>query len=208
MKNILLAVALAALTTTVFAADLKPYIEGSVGYARTDDAKISFVHNTSGSATYRANYDNDVNYGFEIGASNVLNPNIRLGAQYIKYQFDQKSGTTTFADGSTEAETELVKMKANVYLLNAYYDFNNTSKITPFLGVGLGVADIDGNKNNEFSWAAHLGGKYNFNDNLYLGLKGSYLRVNGGDIVCTDATNCKVEDSDAISGNVLLGYKF
>jgi opacity protein-like surface antigen len=209
MKNILLVSAIAALTTTAFAADLKPYIEGSVGYARPDDAQISFVDGT-GPGNYRANYDNDVNYGFEIGASNVLNPNIRLGAQFIKYQFDQKSGTTTFGDGSIEADdqSDFEKMKAKVYLLNAYYDFNNASKITPFIGLGMGKADVDGSKNNEFSWATHLGGKYNFNDNLYLGLKGSYLRINGGDIECNTVTNCKAQDADVISGNVLLGYQF
>lgn len=209
MKKILLAVALTAYTTTAFAADLKPYIEGSVGYSRPDDAKISFVDD-DGNGSYRANYDNDVNYGLEIGASNVLNPNIRLGAQFIKYQFDQKSGSTTFGDGTIEADdqSDFEKMKAKVYLLNAYYDFNNTSKITPFIGLGMGAADVDGAKNNEFSWATHLGGKYNFNDNLYLGLKGSYLRINGGDIECNTVTNCKAQDADVISGNVLLGLQF
>jgi opacity protein-like surface antigen len=202
MKNILLAAALTALTTTAFAADLKPYIEGSVGYARLDDMTVSFTNGVN-----RSKYDNDVNYGFEIGVKNAVHPNIRLGAQYVKYQFDQKSGVTSFNNGDPdENDTELEKRKANVYLLNAYYDFNNTSKLTPFLGLGLGAADAKGNKNNEFSWAAHLGGKYNFNDNLYLGLKGSYLRINGGDVDCN--SSCKAQDSDVISGNVLLGYQF
>jgi opacity protein-like surface antigen len=202
MKKILLVSALTALTATAFAAELKPYIEGSVGYARQDDATVNFT-----AGVYRAKYDNDVNYGLEIGASNVLNPNIRLGAQFIKYQFDQKSGVSSFNNGDPdENDTVLEKMKAKVYLLNAYYDFNNASKLTPFLGIGLGAADVDGSKNNEFSWAAHLGGKYNFNDNLYLGLKGSYLRINGGDINCN--STCKSEDADVISANALLGYQF
>jgi opacity protein-like surface antigen len=206
MKKVLLTAVLTALTTTAFAADLKPYIEGSLGYARTDDARISFIDDDGSTANYRGNYDNDVNYGVEIGAKNVFDPNIRLGAQYIKYQFDQKSGTNTFADGTTDADNELAKMKANVYLLNAYYDFNNSTKLTPFVGLGLGAADVDGNKDKEFSWAAHLGGRYNFDDNLYLGLKGSYLRINGGDVNC-DST-CNGADGDIYSGNVSLGYQF
>jgi opacity protein-like surface antigen len=202
MKKILLAAALTALTTTAFAAELKPYIEGSVGYAKLDDVTVNFPTGVN-----RGKYDNDANYGLEIGASNVLNPNIRLGAQFIKYQNDQKSGVSSFNNGDPdENDTELSKLKAKVYLLNAYYDFNNASKLTPFLGIGLGAGDVDDMKNKEFSWAAHLGGKYNFNDNLYLGLKGSYLRINGGDINCN--TTCKVEDIDFISANALLGYQF
>jgi opacity protein-like surface antigen len=206
MKKVLLTAVLTALTTTAFADDLKPYIEGSLGYAKTDDARISFIDDNGTTANYRANYDNDINYGVEIGVKNLLHPNIRLGAQYIKYQFDQKSGINTLADGTTEADDELAKMKANVYLVNAYYDFNNATKLTPFVGLGMGTADVDGNKDNEFSWAAHLGGRYNFDDNLYLGLKGSYLRINGGDVNCD--SRCNGADGDIYSGNVSLGYQF
>ena len=91
-----------------------------------------------------------------------------------------------------------------LYMANAYYDIKNASAFTPFVGLGIGMADVQNAKDNEFAWAASVGGKYNIDKNMYLGLKGSYTSVNG----ITDKIGIEYKDMDAYSAHALLGYQF
>jgi opacity protein-like surface antigen len=91
-----------------------------------------------------------------------------------------------------------------LYMANAYYDIKNASAFTPFIGFGVGMADIKNAKDNEFAWSASVGGKYNIDKNMYLGLKGSYTSVNG----ITDKIGLEYKDMDAYSAHALLGYQF
>ena len=89
-------------------------------------------------------------------------------------------------------------------MVNAYYDIKNSSAFTPFVGLGIGMADVQNAKDNEFAWSASVGGKYNIDKNMYLGLKGSYTSVNG----ITDKIGIEYKDMDAYSVHALLGYQF
>jgi opacity protein-like surface antigen len=89
-------------------------------------------------------------------------------------------------------------------MANAYYDIKNASAFTPFIGFGVGMADIKNAKDNEFAWSASVGGKYNIDKNMYLGLKGSYTSVSG----ITDKIGLEYKDMDAYSAHALLGYQF
>jgi opacity protein-like surface antigen len=94
--------------------------------------------------------------------------------------------------------------RVNLYMANAYYDFKNESSFTPFLGVGMGMADVQNAKDNEFAYQGVIGGKFDIDKNMYLGLKGLYTKVNG----ITDELGIKYKDMDAYSGQVLLGVNF
>jgi opacity protein-like surface antigen len=191
MKNILLAVSLTALTTSAFAADLKPYIEGAVGWADAKDTS---------SSTINTKFDSDVNYAAEIGLKDIAGTGIRLGGSYSQNELDYKA--TRIATG---AVLETSASKAKTYLLNAYYDFKTGTALTPFVGFGLGMQDTAGAKDNEFVYGMHGGAKYNITNNVYVGAKGSFLRANG----ITDATsNAKYSDHNQYSINATLGYEF
>lgn len=41
-----------------------------------------------------------------------------------------------------EDEVGYTKMGISTYMVNAYYDFRNSSIITPYVGIGVGLADI------------------------------------------------------------------
>jgi len=164
--------------------------------------------------------------GGEIGVSDILIPNFRIGASYSRSEFDfnnatlSASGTATINGvaytGAGKANVSRADMgnlanqvdaKLNLYMLNAYYDFKNSSQFTPFLGVGIGLADIKNTKDNEFAYSASAGGKYNINNNLYLGVKGSYVRVNSP-TVTVDSVDVALEDVDLWKAEALLGYQF
>jgi len=191
MKNILLAAALAALTTTVFAADLKPYIEGAVGWSDAQDTS---------SSTITTKFDSDINYAAEIGLKDIAGTGIRLGGSYSQAKPDYKA--IYKADGSV---AEASSAKAKTYLLNAYYDFKTGTALTPFVGVGLGMQDTDGAKDNEFVYALHGGAKYNITNNVYVGAKGSFLRANG---ITESDNSAKYSDHNQYNVNATLGYEF
>ena len=226
MKKLLLAAAVAAISSGAFAADLKPYIEGQLGYANLNDVDSKTISDSVGnvrvSGKLKLNYDSDATYGFEIGAKDVGIENLRIGASYSRAEFDFKSagltatistdgGGTTISGSASRSQlgsyASSLDAKLNLYMLNAYYDFKNSSSFTPFVGAGIGFADIKNTKDNEFAFSLSAGGRYNINNNLYLGAKGSYVRVNGPTIQ-VDGGDYGTEDVDLWKAEALLGYQF
>ena len=221
MRKILLLLAL--ISSSALAAELKPYLEGQLGFASLDDVDTkpytASVGEGTATASAKIKYDHSVSGGFEIGANNVGIENLRIGASYNRMKFDMDKvtgsidgfvGVDTFNAGPGDI-TEAVKSlnvaldnSVNLYMANAYYDIKNASAFTPFVGLGMGMANIQNAKDNEFAWSASVGGKYNIDKNMYLGLKGSYTSVNG----ITDKIGLEYKDMDAYSAHALLGYQF
>lgn len=221
MRKILLLLAL--ISSSALAAELKPYLEGQLGFASLDDVDTKLngaIGGGTATASAKIKYDHSVSGGFEIGANNVGIENLRIGASYNRMKFDMDkvtgsittTGVTGFDNGTLTGDiTSTVRSagisldnSVNLYMANAYYDIKNASAFTPFVGLGVGMADIKHAKDNEFAWSASVGGKYNIDKNMYLGLKGSYTSVNG----ITDKIGLEYKDMDAYSAHALLGYQF
>ena len=221
MRKILILLAL--ISSSAFAADLKPYIEGQLGWSNLNDVdtkatNLPISDAVTASATAKIKYDNSVSGGFEIGANHVGIENLRIGVSFNRMKFDMEKvkGSLALSTSSASLETtgditEAVRSlgvnldnTVKLYMANAYYDIKNASAFTPFIGFGVGMADIKNAKDNEFAWSASVGGKYNIDKNMYLGLKGSYTSVNG----ITDKIGLEYKDMDAYSAHALLGYQF
>ena len=144
MKKLLIAAAVAAISTGALAADLKPYVEGQLGYANLNDVDTKTVSDSIGnvrlSGKLNNKYDSDATYGFEIGVKGVGIENLRIGASYSRAEFDFKSagvtGTISTDAGSTSISEKVSRSqlgsyassldaKINLYMLNAYYDVKN-----------------------------------------------------------------------------------
>ncbi len=221
MRKILLLLAL--ISSSALAAELKPYLEGQLGFASLDDVDTKLngaIGGGTATASAKIKYDHSVSGGFEIGANNVGIENLRIGVSYSRMKFDMDkvtgsittTGVTGFDNGTLTGDiTSTVRSagisldnSVNLYMANAYYDIKNASAFTPFVGLGMGMANIQNAKDNEFAWSASVGGKYNIDKNMYLGLKGSYTSVNG----ITDKIGLEYKDMDAYSAHALLGYQF
>jgi opacity protein-like surface antigen len=226
MKKLLIATVVAAISTGALAADLKPYIEGQLGWSNLKDVQ-SNTYSTSfdggtASGSFKTEYDSSVSGGIELGIKNIGIENLRLGASYqtMKFDMEKVTGTGTIAGttgdilpngtetGDITSDVRSVGInldnRVNLYMANAYYDFKNSSPFTPFIGLGIGMADVKNAKDNEFAWSTSLGGKYNVTSNVYLGVKAAYTNVNG----ITDKLGIQYEDHKAYSGHALLGYEF
>ncbi|QDC51290.1 porin family protein [Candidatus Methylopumilus universalis] len=224
MKKLLIAAVVAAFSTGALAADLKPYIEGHLGYAKLKDVDTEAFSGSVGGGTAtlsaKGEFDNSFAGGVELGVGNIGASNFRLGASYTRMDFDMEkvtgtlttSGVSGVANGTYSADiTSYIRNagisldnRVNLYMANAYYDFKNESSFTPFVGVGMGMADVQNAKDNEFAYQGVIGGKFDIDKNMYLGLKGIYTKVNG----ITDELDIKYKDMDAYSGQVLLGVNF
>ena len=221
MRKILILLAL--ISSSAFAADLKPYIEGQLGWSNLNDVdtkatNLPISDAVTASATAKIKYDNSVSGGFEIGANHVGIENLRIGVSFnrMKFDMDKVTGSISGTRGgdafnATGDITSYVRdagvsldNSVKLYMANAYYDIKNASAFTPFVGLGIGMADVQNAKDNEFAWSASVGGKYNIDKNMYLGLKGSYTSVNG----ITDKIGLEYKDMDAYSAHALLGYQF
>jgi opacity protein-like surface antigen len=192
----------AALSSSLFVHAATPFVEGQIGVANVND-----VDANGASLNGSIQYDSSATYGVEFGFKDVIAPNVRIGGSINTMKFDAKGG---IIDGVSVTAAEAVAQgyhwdnRATLYMLNAYYDFKTDSQFTPFLGIGIGVADIKYAKNGEFAVSLSAGAKYNIDKNLYVGAKAAYTHVNGP----KDDFAVQYSGLNLYSANVSLGYEF
>ena len=64
--------------------------------------------------------------------------------------------------------------------------------------------DIENANDKELSKSLYLGGRQSINDNMYLGIKGSYSMIDGP----TDKLNISYDDITIKSLSLIVGYNF
>ena len=273
MKKLLIAAVVATISSGALAADLKPYIEGQVGYLNADDIDTKTysgsLSDSSLNGKLKLKYDSDVIWGGEVGLRDVGGiPNLRIGASYSRAEIDldtltilangttlikntagttvgsasanaslaldrggvSASGTVTYTDngGTTgvaasgrvanaslaptfvTAKNDLLnglKKDINLYMANAYYDFKNSTPFTPYVGAGLGLASIKDTKGTELAYSLMAGAKYNINNNVYVGAKGTYTRVNSP-TSNKYGVDIELDDIDLWRADAVVGYEF
>jgi len=215
---------LPALFATSSAFAVTPYVEGQLTYMNIDDVDSKTLSGSVSGITYtdakvEHDYDNDMAFGFEIGAKDLGVKGVRLGLSYTRAKFDLDSShvTGTITDGTTTINAGLnIKSSefksvgldfdnsAKLYMANLYYDFDLNEKVKPFVGVGAGWADIENIDGNEFAASVSAGAKYYFDKQVYLGGKASYTNINSP----KDDLGLKYDDIELYSAIVMLGYEF
>ena len=133
------------------------------------------------------------------------------------------SGSRLFGSGrqrgpgaSRPGRGQVKDTKVGLYGLNVYYDFDSGGLLpfsfTPFIGAGVGLADVEGVKNKERALSVHLRGQFSFSDSgAYVGLKGSYYHINGpvkNRPVDHYVVGLKYDDVGVFTALVTLGYRF
>jgi opacity protein-like surface antigen len=224
MKRFLIPVigVLALLTTNpVIAKEF--YIEGSIGHYDVDDVDTTRASGTESGITFTnfggsLEYDADTTLGFEIGVK--FNEKVRIGFSYVDASLDFEGANVTGSatDGTTTINVNARVTPANasalgltfsndaeLMMIKAYYDFNTFSNgLTPFVGIGIGQADIDNATDDETIIALTAGARYNLNDKAYVGAKVSYMEIDGPD----DGLGIQYEDIELTSFEVVVGISF
>ena len=200
------------------------YIEGQVNYTQVDDVDTKTYSGSAGGLTFSNlkasnEYESDTGLGFEVGAKNVSDSNLRIGLSYSESKIELKktTGSGTVTDGSTTVDFAVSATKAELasvglsfdndvksYSLNAYYDLNTNGNFTPYVGVGLGQVDIQNAKDKELSKSLYLGGRHSVNDQMYVGVKGAYTMIDGP----SDSLGISYEDITQKTVSLIVGYNF
>ena len=198
------------------------YIEGHLNYNQVDDVDTTTITDTVAGVDIVGKltneYDSDIGLGFEVGVTND-GSNIRFGLSYSESKIELKklTGSGTVTDGTTTVNFAVSATKADLasvglsydndvksYSLNAYYDFKTNRTFTPYVGVGLGQADIENANDKEVSKSLYLGGRHSVNDQMYVGLKGAYTMIDGP----TDKLGLSYDDITHKSVSLIVGYNF
>ena len=198
------------------------YIEGHLNYNQVNDVDTTTITDTVAGVDIVGKltneYDSDIGLGFEVGVTND-GSNIRFGLSYSESKIELKklTGSGTVTDGTTTVNFAVSATKADLasvglsydndvksYSLNAYYDFKTNRTFTPYVGVGLGQADIENANDKEVSQSLYLGGRHSVNDQMYVGLKGAYTMIDGP----TDKLGLSYDDITHKSVSLIVGYNF
>jgi opacity protein-like surface antigen len=227
MKKITTIVLLLVTTSFNSYAQVKGYIEGQVNYTQVKDIDLkTFSGTIKGDRAFTnlkglLEYESDIGYGIEVGVSEFLNKNFRLGLSYAANKIELKKATNVSGTTSKGGEDPLplptpaspqnvrdveLNFDSNVktYSLNAYYDFNNINGFIPFIGAGLGQTDILNAKDKELSKSLYLGAKYFMDKNIYVGGKGTYTMIDGPE----DKNGMKYDDITLYAVALSVGYQF
>ncbi|MBC8018706.1 MAG: porin family protein [Verrucomicrobia bacterium] len=128
MKLFAVACIVALSATVASAADMAPYVGGSVGLFMPTDSRITDNSGVSGDIEYNAGYSLSAVGGVE------FNNGLRLEGELTFKSAEMDK----FTSGGT-VNSDLSVLAA---LASGYFDFKNTSPFTPYVGGGLGVATV------------------------------------------------------------------
>lgn len=227
MKKTLLAIAISAATvgTSAYAADDKNvYVELGVGKASVDvstktySGSVAGITFTNAKANYE--YEDATTYGLEIGVSKFLGTPFRVGfgVATLDLKFERATGTGTIGTGlgnvtlSVSGTAEdfrniglvFPNRRVKMYMANGYYDFPTSGNLKPFVGAGLGLADVESAQDQEFAFSLHAGLNYELGNNMYVGGRFSHYRVAG----ITDNLGVKYEPLGVNYFGMTLGVRF
>ena len=160
------------------------YATGSVGYSQISDIDIE---------DFEDDIEFDGGLGFDLGIGYDFG-NIRLEATWDRIT----SNGGEVGDIDVDADSTI-----DGYLASIYYDFENSSKWTPFVGGSLGSvnADIDGEDASSFYYGAQVGVSYEVNNQFDIVGKVSYLHAN-------DLDYDVLEDVSTGAVSARLGVRF
>ena len=149
------------------------YLAGDLGLSIPRDINASF--NDTAVGVFDADYDLDNSVLFSGAVGMHVMPNVRGEFEIAYSKSDLGDGTVA---GTAAAGAGDISRLA--FMLNGFYDFKNTSQVTPYLGAGLGLArlnaskealtSIDDESDTVFAYQLAAGVGYDINENVTLNL--------------------------------------
>jgi opacity protein-like surface antigen len=167
-KTLIPAFALFAVLSATHASaqDAGPYLRGALGTTLQSDVSVrgTAPSTVRGSAKTKAALSADLAIGYDFANG------FRLEGAYSRINGDLRSGRNLVG-----------KAPLNAFMVNGFYDFNHEGQIQPYLGVGVGLTNVNakslrlvdpavqltGNK-QVAAWQFMGGIGYQVNDNLVI----------------------------------------
>jgi outer membrane immunogenic protein len=182
----------AALATSAMAKD-GPYVGASGGVTLVHDSDLT----VTGVGTATGSFDTGGAFNVEAG--------YRIQDARFAFQFGYKNAdlSTISGPGGSVGVTD-TQITVLSYMANGYYDFKNTSAVTPFLGAGIGLLsgkfESQGTSDtvNEFGYQFTAGLGFKASDNVMVDL--SYLFQGAANDFSKDGTSVSYHSSNFLAG--------
>ncbi len=146
------------------------YATGSFGFNQANDIDVDVINGTDYTIEPDSGVALDLGVGYDFG------DNFRVEATWDRMASPGGNRTDT---GNYDNDTTV-----DSYLASLYYDFDSSSKWSPFVGLSVGstTASIGGvtgdNEDTSFSYGVQAGVSYEASEEIDVFGKISYLRVN------------------------------
>jgi opacity protein-like surface antigen len=206
MKKVLCTSLVAAsfvFTATAYSAD-GMYLSADVGMALAEDADVGVEGEPE---VMSIEFDSGVAV---TGAIGYRMGNVRMEAEIGYQNNDTDQISYSFLSLPLSGD-----MTATSFLANGYYDFTNSSRFTPFVTAGLGMAEVEiddltvpgsgepaaSDDDTVFAWQVGAGVSYAVNANLDLEMKYRYFVID--DVEIFDG-----EVESPSSHNIYLGMRY
>lgn len=169
-----------------------PYISAAGGVSILHDNDIKVERLGTATASY------DTGYGFSVAAGYDFQP-VRL-----EFDFGYKSSKLNKLSGPGGSATVDLDTNVMSYMVNAIYDFKNSTIVTPFIGGGVGLLNGEFKQNsysvdtNAFGYQFIVGTAFNLNKNFAIDL--SYRFQGAGGEFSKDGVDVAYNSSNIFAG--------
>lgn len=168
------------------------YVRVGAGASFVGDLEQDFTFNPDGPVSFdapRTGQEVDLGESFVVGAALGFNytQGIRteLEYRYVENDVDRVTfiGGFSETDGPLPSATSFPDENIGLHLVmsNFYFDLNNTSRFTPFIGGGVGGAFVEnenGDRDAALAYQGRAGVAYDFGGGLSFDIEYIYLRTN------------------------------
>jgi opacity protein-like surface antigen len=187
MKKILFL--LVIILTSANAVEFSPYVSGKVGFGSVNSTD-SVYHYAAGGADNHGTDEDDSLVSFKLAgglATDSFRTELEIG-------FSGENEFSVKAKANPKYGTD-VKTNVKTYFVNAYYDYKINDELIPYVGFGLGVANIknkysagveeyfyyDGTEDtNAFAFNISVGANYKVAKNVFIDV--GYRYTNLGEV--------------------------
>jgi len=190
-----------------------PYVSGHVGLTIPRDTTTTYSNSTV--PGYSEKYDFDTGLAVDLALGYRVGP-MRMEGE-IGYQKSEVDDVT--AGGISLKSLGLpfsADMKATSFMLNGYYDFHNSSALTPYITAGLGMAKVKVSANAPdlgiaysdsdivFAYQFGAGLEYAVNKNVSLDARYRYFAISDPSFPHPSLGDI---DTEFASHNLMLGAR-
>ena len=189
-----------------FSAAPRPYVSGQLGVAFLTDSDLSFYESSALTGTL------EFDPGLAISVAGGANFGMFRVEGEIGYQQNDVDKMSACLGGSCGAANASGEASALSILGNVYFDFVNSSPVTPYITAGLGIAKVEiddlaaagaygGSEDDTvFAYQFGVGLAFAINKNMAIDLKYRYF--------ATDDLDLDGVEAEFASHNVYCGFRY
>lgn len=212
MKFNLFAILLALLVALAPAAKAEDwYVDFFAGYNDADDTSF----NIADGGVIDTGFDSGMVYGFALGYS--------MGSARVEGELSMRDADVSShaLNGGAPLDGPTGEATSTSLFANIYYDFDNDSRVTPYIGAGVGFSAVDyegfgvaaipdvlNDDDSVFVYQAILGMSAEINDKWDFRTDLRYLGSGDPGFETSEATGAVSTDADYSTFNVTIGFRY